>query len=54
MKGLIGMQSHNKEELKKFLKGKSTKAQKSLKVVSVSKPSWWHGKWPKTYELKKK
>jgi len=54
MSSIAGMQSHNKKELEKLLKGKTLGVQKSHKIVVFKKPSWWHGKWKTTYQIVKK
>ena len=52
MKAIDGVQSHNKVELQRWLN--KSKHKNQFKIVTMKKPRWWHGKWIKTYEIKKK
>jgi len=54
MDRVLGVQSHNKTELEKYLRGKKKSIRNKYKVASVKKPKWWTGKWHKTYEIVKK
>lgn len=48
-KSVIGIQSHNKANLKYYI----TKYN-NIKIVLENKPSWFVGKWKKVYSIQKK
>ena len=52
MDRVIGIQSHNKEDLNRIINQPLRKGK--YKIIKESKPRWFTGKWKTTYTIKRR